>query len=534
MGIAKTPTDHGNILASTKSALEEVLAYHKDNAFVQLHLSTTLTTNAIVEGRGEPAAVVAIPGPGMNLAAFDFDFPVYLVQGYVDHRGRVVADICSEEVLNAAKKARADGAQALAIVGKFSQRNNSLELAAKKLIVEAGLGFSQITLGHQLSGRLNFPRRIMSAYLNASVAGIQKEFAAMIGQLKADNPILTDVRILKADGGTMGLAESCARPVETILSGPAASIMAAQALSQYTDENIVVVDIGGTTTDIAAIVGGETLYQRNGAVIGSYQTLVPALYTVSIGLGGDSVVHINDGQIRLGPQRAGKAAALGGTKLTPTDAAVALGLAELGECSKAIEALKQRAHGKFDTWEGLAKAIVDVFAFQLSAAIDEVYQRLENVPVYTVSEILAPPDIRPKAIVGLGAPARVFIPLAAEQLDLPWEVLPYHASSNGIGAAAARPTVALTLHIDTEQELMVIPELGVRTNINRGLLFDQKQARQIAVEQTAAYAQKLGLTDYGLIQIVEEETFNLVREFYTVGRIFNLRAQIRPGVQRVR
>lgn len=533
-GIVKTSTEHDNILASTKLAFNEILKYLEDDVPVQLHLSTTLSTNAIIEGKGEPVAVVAIPGPGVNPAAFGFDFPIYPVQGYVDHRGRVVEDVDPEEVLTAARNARANGARALAVVGKFSQRNNRLELAAADAIRQAGLGFDQITLGHQLSGRLNFPRRIVSAFLNASVAGIQKEFAAMIAELMTVNPMITGVRILKADGGTMGLAESCVRPIETILSGPAASIMAARALSQHTDENIVVVDIGGTTTDIAVIVGGEALYQRNGAVIGRYQTLVPALHTVSIGLGGDSEIHMHDGRISLGPKRAGRAAALGGDHLTPTDAAVGLGLADLGSRVRAVEALKQKANGQFSSWEGLARAIVDAFAFQLAQAIQEVYLRLENVPVYTVSEILAPPDIRPKALVGLGAPADVFIPQVANKLGLPWEVLPYHAGANGIGAAAARPTVATTLYVDTEEELMIIPELGVREQLRRGLLFDQNQARQTAIERTKAYAQKLGLSNCGQVQIVEEEAFNVVRGFHTVGRIFSIRAQIRPGVQRVR
>ena len=89
-GIVKTPTEHDNILASTKLAFNEILKYLEDDVPVQLHLSTTLSTNAIIEGKGEPVAVVAIPGPGVNPAAFGFDFPIYPVQGYVDHRGRVV------------------------------------------------------------------------------------------------------------------------------------------------------------------------------------------------------------------------------------------------------------------------------------------------------------------------------------------------------------------------------------------------------------------------------------------------------------
>ncbi|HHT35816.1 MAG: hydantoinase/oxoprolinase family protein [Candidatus Wallacebacter cryptica] len=532
--LVKTATDHDNILGSTKTALEQILTYNQGNQPVQLHLSTTLSTNAIVEGRGESAAVLALPGPGINLGDFGFDFPIFTIQGYIDHRGRQVADIDREEVLRIADQAADNGAKSLAVVGKFSHRNNSLEIKVKEIIESEGLRFNQITLGHQLSGRLNFPRRIMSAYLNASVAALQIGFVEVIEELMRVNPIIADVRILKADGGTMSLAESCRRPIETILSGPAASIMAAQALSSYTDENIVVIDIGGTTTDIAVIVGGEPLYQRSGAEIGGYQTLVPALLTYSIGLGGDSEVHIQGRTIRLGPRRAGRAVCLGGSQLTPTDAAAALELADIGDRQKAVQVLEKAAEGKFSSWKILAEAILEAFAEQLSQAVNDIYSSLENVPVYTVSEILAPPDIRPRAVVGLGAPAEVFIPLGAQKLGLPWEILPHHAGANGIGAAAARPTIAVTLHADTEQEVMIIPELGYQERIRRNILFDLKKARRTAVEQTALYAQQLGLKDYGDIHIVEEEAFNVVRGFHTVGKIFNIRAQIRPGVERLR
>lgn len=533
LGMAKAATDHGDILAGTKAVLREILTYNEDNKAVSLHLSTTLSTNAIVEGRGEPTAVLTIPGPGINVTHLGFDFPIYSLTGYIDHRGRQVRDINKNKVIEVANQIKDNGTQSLAIVGKFSQRNNILEENVKDIIEKAGLQFRQITLGHQLSGKLNFPRRLISAYLNSSVANMQENFVNMVQKLMAANPIISQARILKADGGTMSLADSCIRPIETILSGPAASLMAAHALSRYTNDNIVVVDIGGTTTDIAVIVGGEALYQQNGAIINSYRTLVPALLTHSIGLGGDSEIHINNKGIFLGPKRAGKAIALGGLKLTPTDAAVALNLVELGDRQKAVDALQKISQTHYSCWERLAQAVMNSFTDQLSKAINEFYRKLENVPVYTVSEILAPPDIRPKAVVGLGAPAKVFIPLVAKKLGLPWEVLPYHAGANGIGAAASRPTVAISLYIDTEHELLVIPELGYREHIRRGILFDGKQARKVAFEQISKYAAKIGLQDYDDIQIVEEEAFNVVRGFHTVGHIFNIRVQIRPGVHQV-
>ena len=272
---------------------------HQGSQPVKLQLSTTLSTNAIVEGTGQATAVLAIPGPGLNLQDFGFDFPLYTLQGYIDHRGRIIQEVDEQEVISVAKQALAEGAEALAIVGKFSQRNSRLEKRVKEIIEQAALPFEQLTLGHQLSGRLNFPRRIVTAYFNARVTKVQTDFAKMIEELQAKYPLIAQVQILKADGGTMSLAESCQRPVETILSDPAASIMAAQALSSYQNTKQVVVDIGGTTTDIAIIVGGESLQQRNGAEIGGWKTLVPGLLTYSLGLGGDSEIHLSEHGLKL-------------------------------------------------------------------------------------------------------------------------------------------------------------------------------------------------------------------------------------------
>lgn len=541
IGMAKAPTNHHALFESTSEVLQKILDYYPGKGIIQLQLSTTLSTNAIVEGTGTPTALVAVPGPGVNLDTLELGFPVYSVPGYVDHRGREVASLDRTAVLGAAFAAKRNGAQALAAAGKFSHRNPGQEQEIASIIQDGGPQFEHITLGHRLSGKANFPRRMVTAYLNSSVAQHQARFVEMIEELRSSHTgkVIENVLILKADGGTMTLADSLERPVETILSGPAASIMGAQALSKYVDENIVVIDIGGTTTDIAVIVNGEPVFERNGAVISGYRTLVPALLTQSVGLGGDSEIHgqtAHDGSVQftLGPRRAGRAAALGGEALTPTDAAAALGLADVGDRERSIQALKKFG-AKFHLDEKtVAQRILEAFTRQLKEAVEELYYSLENVPLYTVSEILAPPEIRPSAIVGLGAPAEVFIPLVAETLDLPYEVLPYSEGANAVGAGAAQPTAAITFHADTELAVMTIPEMGLQEKIERSLLFDRKRAKQEALHHAAHYARELGLPNPEDVQVVEEESFNVVRGFYTAGQIHTIRAQLRPRVRRIK
>ncbi len=532
---AKAATNHSDLLAGTAEVLHELLrsepALSGSAEPLELHLSTTLSTNAIIERRGSPTAVLAVPGPGLKLADLGFDFPVYPLGGSVDHRGREVAPINDDEVRAAVGAAVGQGAEALAVVGKFSTRNPGQELAIERLVRAQAPQLRPITLGHRLSGRLNFPRRITTAYLNSNVAGIQAAFTAMIRELLQEAALSGAVFLLKADGGTLRLEEAVARPVETILSGPAASIMGTLALVREPSANAVILDIGGTTTDIAVLVQGEPLSERDGAQISGYKTAVPALFSRSIGLGGDSKVAWEDGTLRIGPQRAGLPAVHGGPALTPTDAAVALGLAPLGEPERALELLQPLAQQAGLAPAELANVIIDRFCQLAVAGIREVYRNLADRPVYTVSEVLAPAAIAPEQIIGLGAPAGTYIPRIAAAMGLPYTVLPHAEVANAAGAAASRPTAAITLHADTGLGKIIVPELDYAETLRRPMLFDAKQARAEALAQAKEFAARIGAAaDDEAIAIVHEEVFNTVRGFHTVGRIYTIEAQVRPGV----
>ena len=537
----KVPTRHDDLVESTEAALETILAAYQGSAPLELHLSTTLSTNTIVEGRGDPTAVLAVPGPGMRIEELNLGFPVHILSGSVDHRGREVAGITAHEVQAALDAAQEAGMAALAVVGKFSHRNPTHELQIEALVKEATQKFRHITLGHRLSGRPNFPRRLATSYLNAGVAGQQALFVEMVKRLMVRGRNIGKVFLLKADGGTMTLDDSLARPVETILSGPAASLMGAQALTDYPEGNGVIVDIGGTTTDISVQVAGEPVFQRQGAEIAGHKTLVPALFARSIGLGGDSEIKVisqqeagQDGpKLQIGPRRAGTPAALGGSKVTPTDAAVVLELARIGDADRAKRAVRSLGEALGLETKKAAQAVIERFTDQLVDEIEATYAYLESRPVYTISELLAPPDIRPTVLIGLGGPAEVFIPLAAKAMDVDWEVLPCHQEANAIGAAASRPTAAITFHADTALGTVTVPEMDYMGKIKRALLFDLREARAEATQWAAKKGEQLGITSLDDIGIIEEESFSMVRGFRTVGRIFTIRAQVRPQVRRI-
>ncbi len=537
----KVPTDQDNLVESTAAALELILSSYRDSEPLELHLSTTLSTNTIIEGRGDPTFVLAVPGPGMRIEDLGLGFPVHRLSGSVDHRGREIAAVNPREVEAALTSAKQDGIEVLAVVGKFSHRNPSQELEIETLAMEGDYGFRHITLGHRLSGQPNFPRRLATSFLNASVAGQQARFAQMVKRLMLEGRNIGRVYLLKADGGTMTLADSLTRPVETILSGPAASLMGARALTKHQHANAVIVDIGGTTTDIAVQAAGESVFQPQGAEIAGHKTLVPALFVRSIGLGGDSeirVVRQGEGgkggqQLIIGPRRAGTPATLGGSRPTPTDAAVVLGLTSIGDVNRAREAVAELAGTLGLGIEETAREVISGFTRQLVEAVEDTYSYLESRPVYTISELLAPPDIRPAVLIGLGGPAQVFIPLAAQAMGLDWEVLPHYEEANAIGAAASRPTAAVTYHADTALGVVTVPEMDYMGKIKRPLFFDLKQAREEARRWAAEKGKELGITGSEDINIVEEESFNMVRDFHTVGRVFTIRAQVRPEVRRI-
>ncbi|WP_256201016.1 hydantoinase/oxoprolinase family protein [Thermoanaerobacter thermocopriae] len=247
--------------------------------------------------------MIVQPGPGLP---YDFlacgDGNVF-ISGYIDHRGEIIKDFNLLEIKNAIKLFKEKNIKAYAVVTKFSIRNPSIEMKIKE-ILENDIPNSFITMGHTISGKLNFPRRVYTSYLNSAVHSIFDEFLSNIKKSLEKEGINASVFILKADGGTMNMSTAEKKPVETILSGPAASLMGINAMLP-TDKDAILLDIGGTTTDIFFLADGVPLFEPWGIRIGKYKTLVRAIYSVSIGLGGDSSICVRNGRIKIGPQREG-------------------------------------------------------------------------------------------------------------------------------------------------------------------------------------------------------------------------------------
>ncbi|QGP93072.1 Acetophenone carboxylase alpha subunit [Neomoorella glycerini] len=521
----KTNTDPEDYLGTVTRALEAILAGINPSSIKRLNLSTTICTNAIVTGRSSPVGLLLEPGPGLNPALLACGQKNFILSGSIDHRGRPTSPLVEAEIKAADRELQQAGIRHLAIAGKFSTRNPEHELAIKEALSP---GYDFITMGHRLSGWLNFPRRVFTAYLNSAVAATYSSFAAAIETFTTKKKLPVAPDILKADGGTLSLEASQSLPVETILSGPAASIMGALALAP-TWQDAIILDIGGTTTDIAFLAGGVPLYEPQGISLAGYPTLVRALFSYSLGLGGDSCLQVQEGRLTIGPGRQGPARALGGPAVTPTDALITLGRLDLGDKAAARQGIAELGDKLGLGTLHMAAAILQQMAGEIARQSRALLAKINSRPVYTVREVLAGKQLQPAQVIVIGAPA----PLLAAELEAAFGlpvIVPHLAGvANAIGAALSQPTTELTLLADTEQGLLTVPEEGLREKIPAG--FNLERARNRALELLRERLVRLAPEVAGTeLEVVEEQSFNMVSGFYTTGKNIRVKVQVKPRV----
>ncbi len=305
---AKAVTTKGNFSVGVGQALSMAIdgaggiVAPGDIAIVAV--STTLATNAVVEGHGSKVGVILCGFDDAMVArtgiAKSFpDIPVVCVAGGHNHNGEETHKLDIAEARLRISAVRHD-VSAFAIASAFAVRNSSHEVLLRGIVQEtSGL---PTTLSSELTSDLDAPRRALTATLNARLIARISELVRSIRKAMAELGIDCPLMIVKGDGSLARADDVAMRPIETILSGPAASVIGAKWLSQK--ENFILSDIGGTTTDVAVLQDGMPRVAPSGAQIGGWRTLVKAIDVTTTGLGGDSEVHVAmDGSISLGPQR---------------------------------------------------------------------------------------------------------------------------------------------------------------------------------------------------------------------------------------
>ncbi|MFN8636948.1 MAG: hydantoinase/oxoprolinase family protein [Chloroflexota bacterium] len=406
LGWAKTPTTAdvtGGIVASVREALAR--AETAPSAVRAVMLGTTHFTNAVVERRRlEPTAAVRLGLPATASVPPFADWPDdlraaidghgYLAHGGYEYDGRPIAELDEAELRQIAAQIEARGSHALAICAVFSPIRPDLEQQAAAIFQDA-IPHIQVSLSHEI-GRLGLLERENACILNACLSGLAATTVAAIGsalhELQLDAPVY-----LSQNDGTLMSAEFARRyPVLTFASGPTNSMRGAAYLSGLKDA--VVIDIGGTTSDVGALVGGFPREATLAVEVGGVRTNFRMPDLLTLGLGGGSHVRVTpaapargrgrsaagpavlpDGRsLTIGPDSVGyqlteRAVVFGGSDLTATDMAVAAGLASLGNPARLTS--EQRS---------LAPAVLAEIRRRLADAVDRVKTSAADVPVVLV------------------------------------------------------------------------------------------------------------------------------------------------------
>lgn len=523
----KVPTDDNDIKSTVLQVLDKLLLQQDKSDITRIVLSTTVVTNLLATGRVERTALLLIPGYGLPADAYDISNDTFFLKGSIDFRGREIDPLDMNELAEVCDMVMATGVERVAVVSKFSNRNDSLE---KQVCDFINKNYPQltVTMGAKISGKLNFPRRATTTYYTAMTDREWNNFVDEIEKALTERGLECEVHILKADGGTLTLNVSRDMPCETVFSGPAASTMGALALAEE-GMNAVVLDIGGTTTDIALLIDGVPLYASKGASINQRYTHVNAFAVRSIALGGDSSITVSAGQVEVQAYRQDVAACFGGSIATVTDAFNYKFNLNIGNSELSAAALEKLSGQEF-TKEELAAAVVMIVTDRLRDTITNMFKEWENEPAYKVWEVINKRKYTLEQIIGIGAASRAIVPELAKAMQVNHFVHQYADVANALGAAVARPTLVVNLHVDTQTKTYTLDPGGVRGTVKNPRNFQLEDARQIAQNHLEEVARERGMGSYtNESSFFMEEQFNMIGGWDRSGKLFDVGLQVAPG-----
>lgn len=478
----KTPTTAG-VSDGIKVALADIGEHPGfDVATVdRVVVGTTHFTNAVVERkRLQRTGCIRLGLPATACLPPMVDWPsalsevvrggCFLVHGGHEFDGRELSRFDEAEVRDAAKALRDDGVEAIAISSVFSPVNSSLEERAAAIVKDVIAG-ANVTLSSSI-GRLGLLERENAAILNAALGAVARETIAGFELALAEAGITAPCYISQNDGTVMSAAFAVRHPVLTFASGPTNSMRGAAFLSQRQDA--VVIDVGGTTTDVGVLQQGFPRLAAVAADIGGVRTNFRMPDTHSIGLGGGSIVSTSP--LEVGPSSVGyeltqKALVFGGDVMTATDVLVATGKVVLGDSSRV-------GHLAADMVARVEDRIVDM----IETALERMKTSSDRVPVILVgggsilvqrslsgaSEVMKPEHFAVANAVGAatgqagGECDRIFS-LADMSRERALEVARQEAADRAI-AAGAEPSTVEIVDID-EVPLAYLPGGATRLRV---------------------------------------------------------------------
>ncbi|MGM0612275.1 MAG: hydantoinase/oxoprolinase N-terminal domain-containing protein [Bacteroidota bacterium] len=267
-------------------------------------ISSTLATNSIVEGKARKVALLLIGyqpelvenfGLESEFATEDLTY----IKGGHKAQGEELAPLDEEAIRDWIKNKKHE-VDAIAVSGYFSPLNPAHEKRALEIIAEESN--LPVVMGHQLSTKLNSVKRAATASVNASLVSVMQDFLQSVSNSLKELEIEAPLMIVRGDGTLMPYEEALQKPVETVMSGPAASAIGGKFLSNINKS--LVIDMGSTTTDLALVENARVVVSETGAKVGDIKTAVEAAQIRTISLGCDSRISFNSkAETVLGPDR---------------------------------------------------------------------------------------------------------------------------------------------------------------------------------------------------------------------------------------
>jgi N-methylhydantoinase A/oxoprolinase/acetone carboxylase beta subunit len=526
---AKQLTDEDDLKRTLLAVLDELLAHRGQRSIERIVLGTTLVTNLLATKQTERTALLLVPGSGLPFSAYEHISPdTYFLKGSIDFRGREIEPLDRDEIEQALREIDKAGIKRVAVAGKFSNRNDKHETAIKEVILAHHPHNMEVCTSNTVSGQLNFPRRAVTCYYTAMT---MKEWNGFADDIEAaiDTRIPgCELHILKADGGTTTLQDSRKRPCETMFSGPAASTVGALALCRE-PLNSVVLDIGGTTTDISLLIDGKPLYASRGAMVGGRLTHIHAFAVDSVALGGDSPITEKCREVNVGTARLGAASCFGGEIPTVTDAFNVLMDLNIGDISASRRKLALVAECAQQSLDDLCRTVVDRAVEELKAAIRYMFSQWENEPAYKVWEVVHRRKFVLQQIIGVGAAASMIVPELARNLGVKCLLHRYSPVANALGACLARPTLDVLVHVDTQKQVCTVSPGGLSRRFEQ-VNCQLGDVRRLARSFLQEIGRERGFSDYtDDVHFYLEEQFNVIRGPKLAGKLFDVGVQIAPG-----
>jgi len=396
---SKRPTSE-DVSSGIREAVEAVLdeSAIDPHSIVHSMLGTTHATNAIVERRGlSKVGVIRLCAPsGLGIPPF-LEWPkdiiphlgrhFQLVKGGYEYNGVPISLPDRDEIRSALETLHEEQIQALAVSCVFSPVNNDHELLVREIAEEIfGKGFP-VSLSSEI-GSIGILERENATILNAAILKIASSAYGSFQNVLRAHGVTANLFITQNDGTLMSVDYARLYPVFTIASGPTNSLRGAAFLSGLTDA--IVVDVGGTTTDVGILKNGFPRESSTAVEIGGVRTNFRMPDLISIGLGGGSLVYTDGEEVQVGPESVGyritkDALVFGGKTRTATDIAVAAGMADLGDPGR----IKDLERGLVDKASSRIREMVEV-------VIDRMKTTSEDMPVITVGggSILLPDRLK--------------------------------------------------------------------------------------------------------------------------------------------